>query len=566
LNADLVIIGRIATLGGRQGFGWVEALALRDGRIVAAGTRDEVEGRAGTGGRLWRLDASQAVLPGLTDSHLHLATAAIASQELDLGGAGERPGIFAAVRTAHERLGATGDATGWLLGHGWSLDRLGEWPTAADLDLLAPGRPVALWSHDHHGRWVSNAALRLAQIGEGTPDPQGGMIRRDPDGLATGILHEHAAKLVSVAVPEPDTARLAAAVASYASSLARLGVIAVHDPGEMSDDPGIRRGPSLYRGLAESAALPLRVASSVRPEQLALAIERGFRSGQTAVAEDAGDPRAVRLAQRYRAGWLKLFADGSLGSRSAALLEPYEPGSGTPVGGPAGMLLAPPEWLRERAETAVGAGIAVQIHGIGDAAVRSALDVLEALPQLAGGIRHRVEHAQLVHSADLPRFGAAGIAASVQPVHLVGDAPVASMAWGDRIRWSFPIRSLAAGGALIAFGTDAPVESPDPWPGISIAVTRASSTWAAGDGEGFAGESIDLARAIRAACLDPARTAGEDDRGRLVPGHRADLVVVPAEMLDDGAVAAGALLSGRPLATLLDGEVVYRDQAFDPGG
>jgi len=230
------------------------------------------------------------------------------------------------------------------------------------------------------------------------------------------------------------------------------------------------------------------------------------------------------------------------------------------------MLLAPPEWLRERAAIAARCGIAVQIHGIGDAAVRSALDVLEALPQLAGGIRHRVEHAQLVHPADVARFGAAGIAASLQPVHLVSDAPVARMAWGDRVRWSFPIRSLAAGGALIAFGTDAPVESPDPWPGIAMAVTRASSTWAAGVGEGLAEESIDLARAIRAACLDPALTAGEDDRGRLVPGHRADLVVVPAEMLDEGAVADGALGSGRPLATMLDGEVVYRDQAFDPGG
>jgi len=123
--------------------------------------------------------------------------------------------------------------------------------------------------------------------------------------------------------------------------------------------------------------------------------------------------------------------------------------------------------------TAVHSGIAVQIHGIGDAAVRSALDILQALPRIAGGIRHRVEHGQLVHPVDIPRFGAAGIAASVQPVHLVGDAPVARMACCDRTRWSFPIRSLAAGGALIAFGTDAPVESPDPWPGIAMAVTRA---------------------------------------------------------------------------------------------
>ncbi|MBA3435551.1 MAG: amidohydrolase, partial [Chloroflexi bacterium] len=483
-----------------------------------------------------------------------------------------REAIFAAIRSAHERLAAKDDAGAWLLGHGWSLDRLGDWPTAQDLDSLAPGRPSALWSHDHHSRWVSSAALDRAGIGEETPDPQGGMIRRDTDGRPSGMLHEHAAKLVSVAVPEPDRARLEAALSSYAAELARLGIVAVHDPGEMSDDPQIRRGPTFYRSLAEEGALPLRVAASIRPEQLAPAIERGFRSGGTHTAgsgssarEDRPDPLAGRLAERYRGGWLKLFADGSLGSRSAALLEPYEEGSGEPVGGPAGMLLAPPEWLHERAQMAARAGIAVQIHGIGDAAVRSALDILEQLPSPADGIHHRVEHAQLVHPADVARFGAAGIAASVQPVHLVGDAPVARTAWGDRIRWSFPIHSLAAGGALIAFGTDAPVESPDPWPGIAIAVTRASATWAAGESAIYASESIDLARAIRAACLDPALTAGEADRGRLVSGHRADLVVVPAEMLDDDAVAAGALDRARPLATLLDGEVVYRDARFDPG-
>ena len=577
MSADLVITGRIATLEGAQGFGWVEAIAVRDGRITSAGSRAAVERLAGRAARRWRLDPGQAVLPALTDSHLHLATAAIAAQELSLDDAPDREAIFAAIRSAHERLAAKDDAGAWLLGHGWSLDRLGDWPTAQHLDSLAPGRPSALWSHDHHSRWVSSAALARAGIEEGTPEPQGGMIRRDADGRPSGILHEHAAKLVSVAIPEPDRERLAAALSSYAGELARLGIVAVHDPGEMSDDPEIRRGPTLYRSLAEDGALALRVAASIRPEQLAPAIERGFRSGPTDAAPgfssgsrpgggvDHADPVAARLAERYRGGWLKLFADGSLGSRSAALLEPYEPGSGAPVGGPAGMLLAPPEWLRDRAQRAVRAGIAVQIHGIGDAAVRSALDILEQLPSPADGIHHRVEHAQLVHPADVARFGAAGIVASVQPVHLVADAPVARTAWGDRIRWSFPIHSLASGGALIAFGTDAPVESPDPWPGIAIAVTRASATWAAGESAIYASESIDLARAIRAACLDPALTAGEADRGRLVSGHRADLVVVPAEMLDDDAVAAGALDRARPLATLLDGEVVYRDARFDPG-
>lgn len=569
MNADLVITGRIATLGGTQGWGWVEAIAVRDGRVMAAGRRSQVEAAAGAAVRRWHLDPSQAVLPALTDAHLHLATAALAAQELSLEDAPDRAAIFADIGSAHERLASNGDSDAWLLGHGWSLDRLGDWPTAQDLDSLAPGRPVALWSHDHHSRWISSAALDRAGIAAGTVDPQGGMIRRDAEGQPSGVLHEHAAKLVSVAIPEPDRERLAAALSSYAGGLARLGIVAVHDPGEMSDDPLIRRGPTFYASLAEEGALPLRVAASIRPEQLAPAIERGFRSGRSdatmATREDGADLVARRLAERYRGGWLKLFADGSLGSRSAALLEPYEPNGGVPVGGPAGMLLAPPEWLSERAQTAARAGIAVQIHGIGDAAVRSALDILEQLPPPADGIHHRIEHAQLVHSADVARFGAAGIVASVQPVHLVGDAPVARVAWGDRIRWSFPIRSLEAGGALIAFGTDAPVESPDPWPGIAIAVTRESSTWGTGEGAPYAHESIDLARAVRAACLDPALTAGELDRGRLVPGHRADLVVLPAEMLDERAISEGSLERGRPLATLLDGEPVYRDARFDRG-
>lgn len=566
MKADLLILGRIATLEGRRGLGWVDAVAIHEGRIVAAGTRAEMEELAGPGTLRWQLGAGQVVVPGLTDSHLHLATAAIAAQELDLGAASDRAGTFAAIRAAHEELAAGGDADGWLLGHGWSLDRLGEWPTAEDLGRLAPGRPVALWSHDHHGRWVSSAALQLAGIAEATPDPQGGMIRRDGDGRATGILHEHAAKLVSAVIPEPDAGRLSAALASYATELARLGVVAVHDPGELSDDPEIRRGPSLYRRLAETGTLPLRVAASIRPEQLGRAIESGFHSGQAAVASTASDPWAVRHAERYRGGWLKLFADGSLGSRSAVLLEPYEPGSGPPpVGGPAGMLLAPPRWLLEGSERAARAGIAVQIHGIGDAAVRTALDILERLPRVAGGIRHRVEHAQLVHPDDIARFGASGIVASVQPVHLVSDAPAVRAAWGARSRWAFPVRSLAESGAIVAFGTDAPVEPPDPWPGIGIAVTRTSPSWPDADGTFHVEEAIDLAHAIRAACLNPALAAGEDDRGRLMPGHRADLVVLPAEMLDEGAVASGVMSSARPLATLLDGELVYRNTAFDPG-
>ncbi len=359
-------------------------------------------------------------------------------------------------------------------------------------------------------------------------------------------------------------ARLEAALAEYAARLAAFGVVAAQDPGELGDDAQLRWGPTFYRRLATAGRLPLRVASSIRPEQLEAAVARGFRSGERVAAASADDPAASQVAARYRGGWLKLFADGALGSRSAALLAPYEVEDDwrRPVGGPAGMLLEPAQVLGELAGRASAAGIAVQIHGIGDAAVRTALDILATLPSVSGDVRHRVEHAQLIDPTDIGRFGASGIVASVQPCHLAGDAPMARAAWGARTAWTFPLRSLSDRGAILAFGTDAPVESADPWPGIALAVSRAASPWVDSDGPFHPDQAIDLAQAIRGACLGPASSAGEMDRGRLVAGCRADLIVVDAAALDEPVRSSGALTVARPSATLFDGEIVHRAEGF----
>jgi predicted amidohydrolase YtcJ len=563
LRADLVVLGRVATLGGDAGFGWQEGVAISDGRVVATGDHASIEALPGAGARVWQLPSSVVVVPGLTDAHLHLTSAALAAAELDLSKAPDRPQIEDAIGARHEAMVAAGDERGWLLGHGWSLDRMGEWPTAADLDRLAPGRPVALWAHDHHSRWASSEALRAAGVTDLTPDPPGGMVRRDRDGHATGILHEHAAKLLAPGIPRPTREAVASALWDYGHRLAALGVVAAHDPGEMEDEPALERGPILYGELARAGRLPIRVLGSIRPEQVPRAIELGLRSGVGPEPLDQSDSTSVRVADHARTGWLKLFADGALGSRSAALLDDYEPtDSMSPVGGPRGMLLAPEEVLRQRAAAAVAAGIAVQIHGIGDQAVRTALDVLASLPIAPGGFRYRVEHAQLVSPADRPRFAALGIAASVQPCHLASDAAAVRQAWGPRSADAFPFGDIAQSGAVMPFGTDAPVESPDPWPGVAIAVTRIGARWS--DRRSFHPEqSVDLARALRAACLDGPMSAGEPDRGRLVHGHRADLVVVPAEALDEPVGPGGALESARPLATLIDGVEVWRAPSFD---
>jgi predicted amidohydrolase YtcJ len=543
---EWLITGRIATLSGKTGYGWVDAIAIDRGVVVAIGRARDLESFVGARTRRWSLPDSCVVMPGITDAHLHLVSASLAAAQLDLGGAAGLNGVLDLIASAHHSRVEAGDPDGWLLGHGWSMDRLGRWPTAEDLGRVAPGRPIALWAHDHHARWVSVAALGQADITASTADPEGGSIRHDPDGRPTGVLHEHAATLVDRAIPRPTGDAVAQAIDDYAPVLHALGITGAHDPGELLDDPNAAAAPWLFARMAAEGRLRLRVAGSIREGQLVRAIDWGMRSG--------------RRVGRYRDGWLKLFADGSLGSRSAALLEPYEPDDpgGPPVGGPRGMLLQPAETVRALASRATGANIAVQIHGIGDAAVRIALDTLQGLPAHPDGVRHRVEHAQLVQPDDVARFATLGIVASVQPCHRLSDAPAQRLAWGARADWTFPLQRLDSSGAVIALGTDAPVESPDPWRNLAAAV---------GDGNASDAQVLPLWRAVRAATMDPARSIGSDVEGRLVPGSPADLIVVPAEPFRDAASTPASLLGIRALATAIDGEVVHLDPTFEvPAG
>ena len=217
--------------------------------------------------------------------------------------------------------------------------------------------------------------------------------------------------------------------------------------------------------------------------------------------------------------------------------------------------MTPPNALIALAGRAFGAGIATQVHAIGDAAVRAALDAL-APTAGATALMPRVEHAQLVAPADVPRFAALGIAASVQPVHLRSDAASARRLWGDRAeRNAYAYGALTGSAAVVAFGTDAPIEPPDPWPGIACAVTRAAPTWPAGTPPFGLPNAVGLWRAIRAACVDPAVSAGEHDRGRLVAGCRADVVVIAAAAVAEPVEAGGALWHARPRLVLVDGVV-----------
>jgi len=575
MPADLVIQGRIATLRGETGLGWVEALAVRDGRVVAAGTRADVEPLVGAPTARWQLGPEVVVTPTFCDAHLHLAAAALAAGQPDLTGLG-RAALCEAIAAQHQRRLEAGDAVGWLLGHGWSLTALGEHPDAAWLDEAAPGRPVALWAHDHHSRWLSARAVQQAGLAA-RANPPAGRIERAPDGRPTGLMYEAAAGLVDEVIPFPAASDVDWAVGAYARTLATLGVTSVHDPGGLAPDPEMRGGPGIYRDMARAGRLPLRVMASVREEQLDRAIEMGFRSGRADGAPDApGVPGEGQLpvtgavdqplgrgAGRYRDGWLKLFADGALGSRTAALLSAYEAGdpAGRPPGGPSGMALRTLDQLTRATQRAAEAGIASQVHAIGDAAARTVLDALGTVALVAGAM-HRVEHVQLIDRDDIRRFAPLGVVASVQPYHLVSDAGSMEVAWGARCAGAFPLADLQASGALLALGTDAPVEPPDPWRGIAAAVTRRGPGWQ--PGEPFHPEqAISLDEALRAACRGGPRSARQGDEGHLDAGARADLQVLPAEPFD--APASAELLAGmRPLATLLEGELIHAMPGFDP--
>ena len=314
---DTLITGRIATLAGDIGFGWVEAVGIRDGRIAFAGSEVELETRADPFTRRLRLEPDQVAIPGLTDAHLHLAQAALATRQIDLTGAATLADGLAAIRAAHD---ARPDPAIWLEGHGWDSDRWGGWPTADDLETVAPGRRVAIWAHDHHALWASHAALAVG--GFGADDPTRRRRSARSRRLARG-------RPVRERDPARDHPRPAAELRrprrGHRAGRARARLARrrrLPRPGRRRPRPDLTYAYPVYARLADAGDLPVRVHACMRDDAVATAIARGHRSG--AVLGEDPDGWA-------RVGWQKCFADGSLGSRTAALLEDIEPEPDRPL-------------------------------------------------------------------------------------------------------------------------------------------------------------------------------------------------------------------------------------------
>jgi predicted amidohydrolase YtcJ len=508
------------------------AFFVDGGRFVAVGDAAEAEAAARRAGPdVATLDgAGRTITPGLIDAHVHAALAADRSLELSLRGTRTRGAALGLVAAAHAAL----PAGEWLVGSG---QRAVEWDEPADraaLDRAAPGRAVFLSGFDVHGAWVSSAALAAAGVTRATPDPPGGRIGRDPAGEPDGRLLENAVALVRRVVPRADAARREAALVALLRGAAARGVTGLHD----------FEGPDVWErlvALRDRGRLPLRVS---------FGFMLGLVNAEGAGLDAIPGPAAIAAAEdeRLRAFALKGVLDGSLGSRTAHLLAPYEDGRDT------GLSTLEDREVRALGEAARRRGWTLALHAIGDAATRTALDAFAAWPAAERArLRPRVEHAQLVAEADRPRFAELGVIASMQPSHATSDRELARTLWGERAaRDGYAWAPLAAAGAVLAFGSDAPVEALDPREGLLAAVTGGDPGAHARGETPRRAVSLDTAFAAFTTGAAFAARAGHEV-GRIGPGLLADFVVWDDDPWSAPVERLAALRVG---ATFVGGEAV----------
>lgn len=500
------------------------AFAVRDGRFVTVGSLEAAMALRGPSTRVMDLEG-KTVVPGLVDAHLHLTSLGLRLGELDVRDAASlEETVFRAQTFARETTEE------WIVGRGWDQNR---WPTGGlpvhdRLSEALPDRPVALTRIDGHALLANARAMRLAGIDETVGDPPGGRLSRDANGAPTGLFVDNAMNLIARHIPRPDRERLVRATRDAISECNRWGVTAVAEPG--CDDDVL----AAHRDLIERGGYSIRNHAMLDDD--ATLLERHFRTGPVSGSYEG------RLSVRA----VKMYADGALGSRGAALLAPY---SDEPAND--GLLLAPPEHFAAVARRAMEAGFQPCIHAIGDRANRLVLAVYRrVLSANAGaGVRARIEHAQVVAPADVPRFARLQVIASMQTSHALSDMTWARDRLGvERISDAYAWRRLLDAGASVVNGTDAPVEAVDTRRSFFAAI--------AGPSAAMTRQEALLAMTRWAACANFQDTFA----GSIAPGKYADFVVLDRDWT---SASPQHVLESSVLATYFAGEAVYAAPATE---
>ena len=523
--SELVLYNaNIHTLDAQQPL--AQAIALRDNTILALG--DNAAMRA-------LLPAAEAidlggrcVIPGLIDAHLHAEWIALGLKNIDA----ETPTLDELLRRVAERAAITPKGQ-WLRGHGWNQNVWGgTFPSKADLDRVAPEHPVYLTAKSGHAGWANSIGLKLAGITAGTVDPANGEIVRDLHGEPTGIFFEDAMKLIETKLPDIRPHQVADAMHDMLPLMHRAGLTGVHD----FDGA---RALHAWQILKERGELKLRVSKTIPVALLPHAIALGVRSG-------FGD-------DWLRLNSVKAFADGALGPQTALMIEPYE-GSTTNRG----IAVTDKEEMFENVRKASAAGLSSTIHAIGDKATHDVLDVFAAVraEESTARLRHRIEHVQLLHPDDFNRLGQLNVIASMQPIHATSDMLIADKYWGQRSAGAYAWRTQLNAGATLAFGSDAPVESFNPFWGIHAAVTRRRTDGSPAPDGWYPAQRLTVDEAVRGFTLGAAYASYEEQRkGSLTPGKLADLIVLDRDIY---TIEPMAIAETQVLATVIDGQFVYR--------
>jgi predicted amidohydrolase YtcJ len=508
------------------------ALAIRDGEIAAIGSDNDILPM--TGKQTKRIvGRGRWILPALMDSHTHVIGYAARKLQVDLS---DCESLAEGLKKITVRVESSPEGD-WITGGGWDKNKwnLSDFPSKQLLDEISARHFIALDSKDWHSLWVNSPVLEKCAISRDASDPPGGNIIRDENGEPSGIFQETARNLIFEEIPPPSVDKLLPAVLETFQKFHQFGITSAHSMETFSDF-------SIYQRLFEEGKLGLRIFWYLPGKQLSAVdeLDGRLRSGNSFV----------------KICGVKLFADGALGSQSAEMLEDY---NGLDH---AGISVLSREELRELVGKCVSQKLACAIHAIGDKANRKVLSTFREFFRESqnAGLRHRVEHAQLLHPDDITSFQKYDVIASMQPIHLAADIPMIEEYWGERGRLAYAFASLANSGARLIFGSDTPIESFDPWKAIYTAVERKVLVNPKADSF-YPEERITINQAIQAYTSGSSWAVGEElSLGSLEIGKQADLIMLDQDIFSE---SSEVLLSTKVLLTLLSGKVVYQNVDFD---